>query len=214
MKNKTIKIDHVRLTPKNCALLVIDMTNFSAHEKCEIPKWNITFKKIRKMAKRLVKFIDYFKNEFKGKVIYVNCTPWKKKYLASNLVELYKNPSAKYYSKDSSGFTEKFYLVKPEKDDLIITKNTYDAFSNPELEKYLKKKKIKYVIVTGIFSEGCVHATINSGFSKGLSFVILKDLVETADDKNRQQMQKDLINRTWPLMFGKTVHSNKLKSDN
>ncbi|MFH1632293.1 MAG: isochorismatase family cysteine hydrolase [bacterium] len=210
MPKKSVQIGHVKLTPKNSALLVIDMTNFCAHEKCEIKQWNIIFKKIRKMAKRLVKFIELFKTEFGGKVIYVNCTPWEKEYLAPNIVELYKDPKARYYSKDTSGFSEEFHLVRPEKDDFIVTKNTYDAFTNPKLEKYLKKNKIKYVIVTGIFSEGCVHATINGGFSKGFNFVILKDLVETADDKKRQQMQKDLIDRTWPLMFGKTVSSKEL----
>lgn len=207
---KKIKLDHINLTPKNCALLIIDVTNFCADKKCEIKKWNITYTKIRKMVPKLVNFISVFKKKFGAPVIYVNCTKWQKDHLAPNIVELYKDPKARYYSTDLTGFSEDFYLVKPEKNDLIITKNHYDAFTNPKLDNFLKKKKIKCVIVTGIFGDGCVHATINGGFSKGYNFIILKDLIETTDDKNRQELQSLLAKFTWPLMFGKTITSSKL----
>lgn len=192
---------------KSTALLVVDVINSCAHEKCEIKKWNIKFTKIRKMVPKLIEFIDFYKDKG-GEVIFVNTVPWTKKYLAKNLIELYKDPNARYYTKDNSGFAEKFYLVKPKKDK-IITKNSYDAFTNHNLKKLLKNKK--YVIITGIFGDGCVHSTIQGSFSAGYNLIILKDLIETTDVKRRQQMQKHLKNYTWPLMFGKTINSKDFK---
>ena len=132
------------------------------------------------------------------------------KHLAKNIVELYKNPKCKYYSTDKTGFSEKFFQIKPQKDDLIITKTSYNAFTNIKLNQYLKKNKIKYVLVAGVFGDGCVHSTIEGGFSAGYNFIILKDLIETTDLAIRQKLQKLLKEYTWPTMFGKTINSKEL----
>ncbi len=189
------------------ALLVTDAINFCCHPKCEIRKYGITFNRIRKMVPKLVKFIEKYKKSG-GLVVYTKCVPWNKENLAGNIVELYKDPRCMYYSKDKTGFGESFYLAKPGKNDFVVTKDTYDAFANPELDKLLKKKGIKNLVVTGVFGDGCVHATIQGGFSKGYNFTILKDLVETTDKKVRQDLQKLLKKYTWPIMFGKTISSS------
>ncbi len=142
-----------------------------------------------------------------GRVIFVNCTPWTKAFLPRNLVELYENPRCRYYSSDASGFPEKFFGVSPEKGDGIVTKNTYDAFTNPKLDKILRKQKAKCIIIAGVFGEGCVHSTIQGAFSKGYNLIILKDLIETTDVKARQRLQALLKDYTWPVMFGKTLNS-------
>lgn len=193
----------------NTALLIIDLVNSGTHEDCEIPKWRITFSKIRQMVSRLKKFIADYRKTVGGLVIFINLTPWRKEHLPDNINELYTDPKARYYSKDSSGFPEQFYMVAPKKEDIIITKNHYDAFVNPKLEKILKKRKIRYLVVTGIFGDGCVLATICSGFSRGYNFVILKELIETTDVKIRQELLKLLKEFTWPIMYGKTMTSRE-----
>ncbi len=191
------------------ALIVIDIINSCCSPKCETKELGITFKKIRNVVPKISKFVSEFKKQNIGPVIYINCTKWDKKHLAQNLVELYKDPKCEYYSDDSSGHDEKFYKIKLGKNDLIISKNTYDAFSNPKLEKFLKRKKINDLIIIGVFSDGCVESTIQNGFSRGYNFIILKDLIETTDLKIRQDMQKILKNYTWPTMFGKTITSKE-----
>lgn len=191
-------------------LLVIDVINSCCDKKCEIKKWNITYSKIRKMVPKLEKFIVEYKEITKKPVIYIKTTPWTQKHVASNLIELYKDPACVYYSKDNTGNSEKFYLLKPEKEDYIFDKNTYDAFTNKKLEKLLKTNKIKYLIVVGVFADGCVNSTIINGFSKGYNFIILEDLVETTDNKDRQKIKQLLIKNTWKQMYGKVIKSNSL----
>ena len=190
------KIMNHKIKIKETALLVIDITN-----ECCRP-----FKKIQKMIPNLKNFISQYRNAG-GKVIFVNCVPWRKEFLAQNIVKLYEDPKCTYYSSDKTGFSEKFFELEPLKDDFIVTKNTYDAFSNPKLDKFLKKQKIKYIAVAGVFGDGCVEATIQGGFSAGHNFIILKDLIETTDDERRQKLQKLLKEYTWPIMFGKTINS-------
>lgn len=190
---------------KNTALLVIDIINSCCHPKCENKKWGISFRQIRKIVPKLIGFIKKYK-KVGGKVVYIKCTAWDKQHLAKNIVELYKDPTCRYYSKDKTGFSEQFFKVKPDKNDTVITKNSYDAFTNPALDKILKNKK--YLIITGIFGDGCVNSTIQGGFSKGHNFIILKDLIETTDIKIRQKFQKMLKEYAWPIMFGKTINSD------
>lgn len=195
-----------RLKISDTALLVVDITNSWCHANCEIKDWNITFEKIRKMVPRLKNFIrDYKKSG--GQVVYIKCVPWDKEHLAGNIIELYKDPKFRFYSSDKTGFSEKFFRIEPEKDDVIITKNSYDAFTNPKLDKILKARKIKYIAVAGVLGDGCVHATIQGGFSRGHNFIILKDLIETTDMKTRQELQRLLKDFLWPVAFGRTIDS-------
>ncbi len=210
-KPKNHKPKNHKLKIRETALLVIDVVNGCCHPKCEIKKWQISFNKIRKMVPKLKRFISQYRNAG-GRVIFVNCTPWKKEFLAKNIVELYKDPKCRYYSSDIyssdiSDFSEKFFGLEPQKKDFIVTKNTYDAFTNQKLDEFLQKQKIKYVVVAGVFGDGCVESTIQGGFSKGYNFIILKDLIETTDVKIRQQLQEMLKEFTWPIMFGNTVNS-------
>jgi nicotinamidase-related amidase len=67
-----------------------------------------------------------------------------------------------------------------------------------------------YVIVAGVFGDGCVMASICGGFSKGYRLVIARDLIETTDDDARQALQEQLKQRTWPLMYGPTIDSQHI----
>lgn len=196
------------MNSKNTALLIIDPVNSCAHEDCEDPKWGITYNQIRKMMPRLDRFIGKIRKLKNLPIIWVNIIKWQEKYLTDNLNELYSDPRVSYYSDDNTGFSEEFYQVKPEKNEPIFTKNHPDAFVNHEFKNYLKDRGIKYLVVTGIFTDGCVLSTIVSGFSRGFNFVILKDLVETTDVPKRQELQKLLLSYTFPFMYGKTVNSS------
>ncbi len=93
---------------------------------------------------------------------------------------------------------------------MIFTKPSYDAFTCPDLTNALNERGIRYLIVAGIFGDGCVLATICSGFSMGYHFIIAKDLIETTDDEDRQAIQKHLKERVWPLMYGPTLESHAI----
>ena len=67
-----------KINIKKTAMLVIDVTNFCCDPNCEIKKWNLTFTKIRRIIPKLKKTIKTYKTAG-GKIIYINCVPWKKK---------------------------------------------------------------------------------------------------------------------------------------
>ncbi|MFH1308529.1 MAG: isochorismatase family cysteine hydrolase [Patescibacteria group bacterium] len=201
------------MNQSNTGLLLIDIVNGCAHQECEDPEINVTFSKIREMIPNLINFVKEYKEKVNNNVIYINITPWDKKHLPKNIQELYTDPGVEYYSDDNSGFPEEFYQIKPDNKDIIVTKNTYDAFADTELEKILKDKNIQYLVTTGIFTDGCVLSTIVNGFSKGFNFIVLKDLIETVDNEERQEISKLLKKCVFPSLYGKTITSKEFLTD-
>ena len=197
------------LTSENSVLLVIDVINSCAHPKYEDPVRDIHYSKIRQMIPALSAFITSWK-QLGGRTILTTTVPWQESYLPENINELYRNNAqARYWSKSTSRHATRFYKI-PTRGALIFTKNSYDAFCNTNLIHALEEMQVRYVIVTGVFGDGCVMASICGGFSKGYHLVIVKDLIETTDDDARQMFQKYLKQRTWPLMYGTTIESGQV----
>lgn len=198
------------MNANNTALLIIDVMNSCAAEKCEIPEWDIHFTKIRAMVPKLATFVEQFRTTIKGPVVFGRTLPWQKEYLRHNVNELYEQEEYAYYTRDRSGFAEEFYAIQPQAGDIVSEKDTNDALADEALLADLRKRGIKYVVVTGIFTDGCVLATVLGGFSRGFSMVVLSDLVETTDSVTRQRIQKDLLEYTFPYMFARVVSSAAL----
>ena len=59
----------------------------------------------------------------------------------------------------------------------IFTKTQADAFSNPELQKYLNSKKTGTLYITGLAAEVCVNSTIKSAIANGYRVYVIKDAV-------------------------------------
>jgi nicotinamidase-related amidase len=199
------------LTPENSALLVIDVINSCAHPEFEDPARDIHYEKIRSMIPAVSNFITSYQ-QLGGRVILTTTVPWQAAYLPENINELYRNDEqARYWSGDVSGRAEAFYGI-PTVGARVITKNSYDAFANEDLLDALNEMRVRYVIVAGIFGDGCVMASICGGFSRGYHLIIAKDLIETTDDAGRQMLQQQLKNFTWPMMYGPTLESQQILS--
>ena len=197
------------LTLQNSALLVIDVINSCAHPDCEDPQRGIHYTRIRRMVPALSTFMSAYR-ELGGRTLLTTTVPWQEPYLPENINQLYHtNPQARYWSKDSTGFAERFYQI-PTQGARIFAKNRYDAFTNAGLVQTLEEMKVRYIMVAGVFGDGCVLSSVFGGFSKGYHMVMLKDLIETTDDEDRQAFQQFLKQRMWPLMYGPTVESREI----
>jgi nicotinamidase-related amidase len=193
----------------NTALLAIDVIRSCVHKQYEDPQRDIRYTRIRQMIPSLAAFITAFRR-LGGRVILTTTVPWQERYLPDNINELYRHdPRARYWSADTGGDAERFCGI-PTDGAVVFAKNSYDAFTNRDLVQALEEMAVRYIIVTGVFGDGCVLATICGGFSRGYHFIIAKDLIETTDDDERQALQQHLKERLWPLMYGTTIESERI----
>jgi len=65
------------------------------------------------------------------------------------------------------------------RDTYIIEKRQYDAFYKTNLEKILKKKKIKQLVITGVSANICCQATSLAAFARGIEVIIPVDAIAT-----------------------------------
>ncbi len=191
-------------------LIVVDLMNGCCSEKFERPEISITFNRIRQMIPRLIKFTEEY-GRLGGKIIWVRSTPWRKEYLPKNINRLYReNPYATFYTEHDVEESVEFYDgISPREPDEIFTKNTYSDFANAQLQKLFQKHRWDTYLLSGVFAEACVNATLIDGFTKGLFTIVLSDLVETMDDEEQRAHKKHLITHQWPLMYGHVMTSSE-----
>ena len=67
------------------------------------------------------------------------------------------------------------------RNDLVIEKETSDAFYETSLDKLLKENDIEHLFVTGLQTEFCVDTTCRAALSRGYSITLVSDGHTTGD---------------------------------
>ena len=61
----------------------------------------------------------------------------------------------------------------------VITKSMPSAFTNPELDAYLRAQGVRELYVMGVFAEGCVRSTVLDARRRGYPVNVIADAVAT-----------------------------------
>ena len=87
--------------------------------------------------------------------------------------------------------------LKPGKDDVVIEKTKYSAFSGTNLDMFLKNYDIKYLIFTGVATNICVESSIRDAYHLEYFPILISDATATEPPK-----QQDATIRNVKLCFG------------
>jgi nicotinamidase/pyrazinamidase len=58
-------------------------------------------------------------------------------------------------------------------------KSRSDAFSNPDLDTYLRKNQVDHLLITGLDAAYCVNATIRGGLNRGYKITVYSNGIAT-----------------------------------
>ena len=104
--------------------------------------------------------------------------------------------------------------LAPIEGDTVFLKYTYSCLSHTELETWLKKKRIRTLIICGTVTNWCVDSTIREAYHRDYNVVAVADCISaydhcgcTANDWNTALF--DL----WAEMFGRVMTSEQVKSE-
>lgn len=84
--------------------------------------------------------------------------------------------------------------------DIIIEKNTYDAFFKTDLEKILSEKNVKKVVVAGVSTDICVLHTVCHAFFLGYETYVVEECTESMKESNKE----------FGLKYMKTIYGTKV----
>ncbi len=90
-----------------------------------------------------------------------------------------------------------FSDVAPRGDEIVITKHRFSAFYGTDLEIVLRGLGVTTVVITGVTTENCCHATARDAFFRDFQVVFLSDANATTDypDLGYGSMSADEVHR-------------------
>lgn len=167
---------------KKYALLVIDMQNDFWDKEGLFAKKGIDVSEMKETVEPINELIEESR-KIKIPVIFVY-SEFGKDNLTENIWERYLKQGLIDLCLPKSKGAE-FFGVDPRKTDLKILKHRYDAFTNPELENYLREEGINTLILVGGSSDVCVDSTARTGFQKGFFIIAVEDCLVSLGDRKK-----------------------------
>jgi nicotinamidase-related amidase len=95
----------------------------------------------------------------------------------------------------------------PINEEIIITKQTFDAFINTKLKTYLKEYEVKVALIAGIETSVCVLFTATSAYLNGILPLVVSDAC--ADEP----VKHDTILRYYNDLSFKTVTTEQVQDE-
>lgn len=168
------------------ALLIVDCQNFYVDK---YPKLKRIISKVKKIA-----------DEMRGKALIVHALTVydSKKELPRKDIQNQRFSCIKG-SQDAEEVSEVY-----DKRDKYVIKKHYSAFFNTNLDKILKKNKVKKIYITGLLTHCCVYATAIDAYQLGYDIVFVKDAIASY----RQNLHKELF-KFFSKSVGEVVSSRK-----
>ncbi|MBC6108959.1 isochorismatase family protein [Pedobacter fastidiosus] len=161
---------------KNTALILIDLQN-------GIVNFPIT-KPAKEVLAKAAQLVSAFRKE-NLTIVVVNVDPTK-----SLLNDLRKDVKTQFVS-----FPDKWYEIAPEikttDADIFITKNAWNAFSNPALDLALKKRGITGIVLAGISTSVGVEGTARAASERGYNLTFAIDaMADTNADAHEHSVKR------------------------
>lgn len=104
--------------------------------------------------------------------------------------KIYDNPksmkrvNSKYWMIKGKPEAELIDEIRINKDDFVFEKENYNAFSIKDLDKILKKNKIKTLWLSGLVSHVCVQSTSDGANERGYDVIVVKEAVGATNKEN------------------------------
>jgi len=85
--------------------------------------------------------------------------------------------------KEESVLSEIVPSLNPTSSENVIRKTRYSAFQGTELEKFLKQRSVKSVVITGVMTHLCCESTAREGFMKDYEVYFVVDGTATQNEE-------------------------------
>jgi nicotinamidase-related amidase len=173
------------------AILIVDIQNDFTGENAKMP---VDSNQATQMIINLNKIIDHSK-ELGLIVVYIG-----NEYSKFDILNIFRNFAA-LKGTDGIKMDNRLHVVTEN----YFSKQKGNAFSNPELDKFLKHKNISEVFIGGLYAEACIYGTTKGAIRNNYLTTILTDCIATKTEVKRNKMIEK-----YEKLGVKTITSNRL----
>lgn len=71
--------------------------------------------------------------------------------------------------------------------NIFVKVSTGDAFSSPELTRYLTDRNAREIVITGLLAEKCISASALGGIKKGFDVCVIPDAITGKSEKGKNK---------------------------
>lgn len=193
-----------RVDPAHTAVLVVDMQNDFCAEGGYIHKTrNADMSESPALAGRISSLVDAARA--RGVAIVWIRANYEPRFLSAQaILKRERHPGLVCCAGGSWGW--EFFAVSPHGDDVLIEKHTFSGFFGTELDRLLRFRGIKTLVLTGVATNTCVESTLRDGYFLGYYIVLVEDCCNsTARHLHQATLENVRAN------FGDVVSAAELK---
>ena len=173
--------------PERTALLLVDLQEEQKH----VPEFTVEgIDGILTNARRLL-------DAARGRAIKVFFAAYKRDFdkVPPRPLEYRSADGGPAFSNKESPLTAICAEVAPRAGEPVIYKNDASAFCEGDLEPLLRKARVEWLIVAGVWTEACVAATVRDAIAHGLRVLLVKDACGSGTKAMHQTGIVNLANR-------------------
>jgi len=175
------------LDPERTALLLVDLQEEQKH----VPEYTVEgIDGILANAKRLLETA-------RSRAVKVFYAAYKRDFdkVPPRPLEYRSADGGPAFSNKDSPLTAICAEVAPRAGEPVIYKNDASAFCEGDLEPLLRKARIDWLVVAGVWTEACVAATVRDAIAHGMRVLLVKDACGSGTKAMHQTGIINLANR-------------------
>ena len=167
-----------RVDPGHTAILVVDMQNDFCAEAGYIHKTRkADMSESPVIARRITSLVDAGRARG-ASVVWIRANYEPRFLSAQAILKRERYPGEICCAGGTWGW--EFFAVSPRPDDIVIEKHSFSAFFGTELDRLLRFRGIKTLIMAGVATNTCVESTLRDGFFLGYYIVLVEDCCNSA----------------------------------
>ena len=177
--------EDIVLTPEQTALLVIDIQKTylqPAADPQQAARWQGFYDRMNEQVIPTTAAVIQDVRSLGVEVIYARIACLKQDGRDRSLSQ--KKPGFNYLLMPQDSHESQIVdALKPEADDIVVTKTTDSALTGTNLRLILSNMGISKVIVAGIFTDQCISSTVRSLADESFDVLVLEDCCAAATDE-------------------------------
>ena len=146
-----------KVSPAHAALLVIDVQNDFVANGGFFDRVGADVKAIQRVIAPLARFVDCAR-EAGVLVVFIQAI-YDAQYLSAPMRERDLRVGRRMPRCLTGSWGANFHVIAPRSNEPVVIKHRYSAFTNPELDDLLKRRRIRSLLLAGVATDTCVEST-------------------------------------------------------
>ncbi|WP_439815432.1 cysteine hydrolase family protein [Zavarzinia sp. CC-PAN008] len=205
-----------RLAPRSTALLVIDMQRDFCDEGGYVSSMGYDLAPIRTIVPRIVRVREAL-SQWGALVVQTreghrpdlsdlpSAKAWRSRRAGIGIGG--QGPLGRLLIRGEAGW-DIIPELAPQPGEVLVDKAGYSAFHATDLERILKVREIRHLVLCGVTTDVCVHSTLRDATDRGYECLVVRDACAATVEANHQAALNTI--ETEGGIFGALVTSDAL----